>query len=282
MALYKEMVEPHLDIGDKIRAVTPFKPDTLAKKFRRSSMLKQAASREIRQSPTPAASLCPHPALKQGVKLAAPQASSASASTAIPGRAAGMSPAGSPAGSPASKTVHAASGSDCGTPGKRLMKKTGRPPVPAFGTPEPKELKSWQILRQTPLSPKHSEDNYEMSEKDENSDQEEEPDRSHKHVPRWCSGYLEVLATQSTWDPDSIFGSKVPTCDLDSIFSLDIYKQYSRERPKRRRGSSGQWSKDRLRAVEIRDYKRKMGQVKPWNATLKSVVSSTAAGKTSS
>jgi len=271
-------VEPHLDIGDKISTVTPLKPTTLATKFRRASMMKQAASREIRQSPTPAASLCPHPALKQGVKLAAPQASSASASTAIPGRAAGMSPAGSPA----SKAVHAASGSDCGgTPGKRLMKKTGRPPVPAFGTPEPKELKSWQILRQTPLSPKHSEDNYEMSEKDENSDQEEEPDRSGKHVPRWCSDYLETLTVQSFWDPDSIFGSKVPTCDLDSIFSLDIYKQYSRERPKRRRGSSGQWSKDRLRAVEIRDYKKKMGQVKPWNATLKSAVSSTAAGTSS-
>lgn len=274
VALYKEMVEPHLDIGDKISTVTPLKANTLAKKFRRSSMLKQAASREIRQSPTPAASLCLHPALKQGAKLPAAQESSASSSSAIPGRAACMSPLASPA----SKKVPAASGSEGS--GKRLMKKTGRPPVPAFSL-ESKELKTWQILRQTPLSPKHSEDNYEMSEKDENSDQEEEPDRSGKHVPRWCSEYLETLATQSTWDPESILG-KVPACDLDSIFSLDIYKKCSRERPKRRRGSSGQWSKDRLRAVEIRDYKRKMGQTQPWNATLlKSAVSSTAAGSAS-
>jgi len=121
-----------------------------------------------------------------------------------------------------------------------------------------------------PLSPKKDDDNYDMSDKEENSDDGgEEPDRSHKHVPRWCSTYLETLATQSLVDPDSIFGSKVPLCDLESIFSIETYKKYNRDRPQRRRGSSGEWKKDRLRPNEIRDYKKKMGQTKRWSKSLK-------------
>merc|ERR1719440_198290 len=144
-----------------------------------------------------------------------------------------------------------------------------------FSDPPEPNLQAYERLRQrVQLSPKKDDDNYEISEKDENSDQEEEPDRSHKHVPRWCRNYLETLALQTSWDPDSIFGSKVPRCDLESVFSLETYKKFKRDRPQRRRGSSGEWKKDRLRPNEIRDYKKKIGQTKRWSASLKNPVSS--------
>jgi hypothetical protein len=113
------------------------------------------------------------------------------------------------------------------------------------------------------LSPKRDEDNYEISEKDENSDAEDEPDRKHKHVPRWCSSYLEVLNAQSSWDPDTVFGGKVPPCDLELIFTAETYKAAGKERPNRRRGSSQDWKKDGLRDKEVQQYKKKMGQTKP-------------------
>lgn len=280
-ALYKAIVEPTMIIGDRAAStVTPLKGNIAsAKKFRRSSMLKQAAAL---RSPTPMLTSLLGPA-KQGVAMVVPQATTSASSRsmalvvpqattsavsmfAIPGRAEGMPPPSRPPQKPA--------GVEGG--GKRLVKKTTRPPVPAFTAPPvEKQRHPLELLRLTaPLSPKKEDDNYEISEKDENSDAEcEEPDRTGKHVPRWCSDYLQTLTSQSTWDPDGIFGNKVPRCDLEAIFSNEIYKKYSRERPQRRRGSSGEWKKDRLRPNEIRDYKRKMGQTKAWekafNASLK-------------
>jgi hypothetical protein len=126
-------------------------------------------------------------------------------------------------------------------------------------------------LRQTfPLSPKRDEDNYEISDKGENSDDgETEPDRSHKHVPRWCETFLKDLQAQSSWDPDSIFGLKVPACVLDVVFTDDHYRAAGKERPRRKRGSSQDWKKDRLRSQEVKEYKRKMGHAKPWNMVCK-------------
>jgi len=113
----------------------------------------------------------------------------------------------------------------------------------------------------TPLCPKNPDDNYEISDKGENSEDEDDSHRSHKHVPEWCKSYHEVLLKQSTWDPDTIFGSKVPPCDATLIFPPELYKSLGKERPNRRRGSSQDWAKDRLRSREIHEYKKKMGQV---------------------
>lgn len=273
VALYKEIVEPNLHIGDfhgdvQASTVTPLKGKVaLAKKFRRSSMLKQAAAAREIQWAARGPAVTPQPLLlgkvtPQPLLIGKEKATQASASTSS-----AMSPGSIPRGTMPSPGKSESSGPDSV---KKPPKKTARPPVPMFSSP--REEQPWFLLRQAcPLSPKRDEENYEISEKDENSDAEcEEPDRSHKHVPKWCSTYLETLATQSSIDPDGIFGSKVPRCDLDTIFSNESYKKYKRERPQRRRGSSGEWKKDRLRPNEIRDYKRKMGQTKAWNATLKS------------
>lgn len=241
----------------------------MAKKFRRSSMLKQAASNAQRALPTPvvniqaaatatAASRVKSPA-KQVPTASPVKATPASASSAVsPARIAGAAAfegMATPA-SPASAIKATTPGQDSKRPAKKP-----KPTVPQFKP-------TWLLLRETPLSPKKAEDNYEMSDKDEDSEGEE-PDRSHKYVPGWCKTWLETVSAQSSWDPDTIFGKGVPQCDLDSIFSLDLYKQYSRERPKRKRGSSGQWQKDRLRSKEVEDYKRKMGQTKPFSTELK-------------
>lgn len=149
-----------------------------------------------------------------------------------------------------------------------------RPPVPAFGTwgkptvcAAAQAREAWQLLRQMPLmTPKRAEDNYEISDKEDSDDGGElgEPDRSQKQEPAWCAGYLEALAAQSDVDPDTIFGCRLPRCDLEAIFTDSLYARCSRERPKRKRGSSGEWKKDRLKQDEIRMYKKKMGHTTSW------------------
>lgn len=122
-----------------------------------------------------------------------------------------------------------------------------------------------EVLTQ-PLSPKKDEDNYELSEKGENSDEEDDGDRKHsgKHVPKWCSDYLDILKAQSSWDPDTVFGSKVPHCDIEAVFPDELYTKMRKDRPQRRRGSSQDWKRDRLRSREVAEYKKKMQQTKHW------------------
>lgn len=123
-------------------------------------------------------------------------------------------------------------------------------------------------LRRMVLPPKRAEDNYEISEHGSDSEAEDkadEPDRRSKHVPKWCGSYLQDLLGQSDVDPDSIFGSKVPRCVLEDIFGDELYQQAGKNRPKRHRGSSGDWRKDRLGRHEVRDYKQRMGQVRNWD-----------------
>lgn len=136
-----------------------------------------------------------------------------------------------------------------------------RPPVPTF-KPDPA-----MSLRQIDLKPKLDEDNYEISEHEENSDEDAEKsrDRSRKHVPRWCSTYLEDLQRQADIDPDTIFSSKVSRCDLDAVFTDDMYREVGKQRPKRLRGSSGDWRKDRLSCMEIKGYKSRMGHLRSWD-----------------
>jgi len=120
------------------------------------------------------------------------------------------------------------------------------------------------MLRQIELPPKASEDNYEISDRGEDSDAEE-PDRSHKHVPAWSLEFLKLMEAQVKTDPDSIFSSKVPRCDLRIIFTDADYLKSKKDRhPKRKRGSSGEWRQDRLSKSEVLEYKRKMGHTKPW------------------
>lgn len=123
------------------------------------------------------------------------------------------------------------------------------------------------MLRQIALPPKNTEENYEISEP-AGSDDEHDRDRSHKLCPKWCDDYLQLLARQENVDPDSIFTSHVPRCSLDDIFTDDMYKQVGKRRPKRERGSSGNWHKDRLTRQEVATYKSRMGHTFEWDTVL--------------
>ncbi|CAK9082927.1 INCENP_ARK-bind domain-containing protein [Durusdinium trenchii] len=147
-----------------------------------------------------------------------------------------------------------------GSPAARKLKMKP-PPVPCF-KPEPEP---WLVLREMQLPPKKAEENYEIS--DKGSDSEVEDERGHKLVPEWSLKYLELLQAQSDIDADTIFGTRVPTCDLEEVFKDSDYMKFQAERPPRRRGSSGEWRHDRLSREEISAYKRKTGQLKRWQAS---------------
>jgi hypothetical protein len=144
-----------------------------------------------------------------------------------------------------------------------------RPAVPLFSeepAPTPQRLEPCMVLRQMSISDKLPEDNYEISEHGGDSDAEDcqARDRSGKHVPKWCENYLDALSRQNDIDPDTIFGARVPRCVLDDIFTDAMYKQSNKNRPKRARGSSGDWRKDQLARKEISDYKSRMGHARSW------------------
>lgn len=126
-------------------------------------------------------------------------------------------------------------------------------------------------LRMRELSPSRFEDNYELSEPGGDSDQEgyeeiREKARLKKPIPDWCTDWIKVAKSQEHVDPDTIFGSVVPDCNLDRVFSDSLYRAVSKDRPARTRGSSGNWSRDRLKSKESDVYKQRMGQTKAWNA----------------
>lgn len=148
------------------------------------------------------------------------------------------------------------------------------PPVPVFKT-EPAML-----LRQIDLKPKLDEDNYEISEHDGDSEEEggENRDRSGKHVPRWCETYLQDLNEQADIDPDTIFAAKVPRCDLEVVFTDEMYRLANKSRPKRMRGSSGDWRKDRLTCNEIKSYKSRMGHLRSWDEKVESAETPAVSG----
>lgn len=117
------------------------------------------------------------------------------------------------------------------------------------------------------MGPKLDEDNYAISERDESEENEgemAEQDNPDKVVPLWATNYLEVLASQSSLDPDTIFCSKVPRCELQTIFPDELYARCRMQRPKRVRGSSGEWRRDGLQQDEASRYKAKMGQMESW------------------
>lgn len=113
------------------------------------------------------------------------------------------------------------------------------------------------------LPPKLTEDNYEISDREESSDEIPlELDRSEKHVPAWVDVFEQKAIEQSDWEPDSIFGRGVPACDLDEIFPDNLYRKLHKTKVKRVRGSSCRWGPDRLNGKEIQVYAQKMGQRK--------------------
>jgi hypothetical protein len=148
------------------------------------------------------------------------------------------------------------------------------PTSPRKGLQSPKKgLEPWQLLRQLPLPPPQMEENYELSEQGDSDVDEavETQRRAAKAVPRWCGNYLELLQKQSELDPDTVFGTKVPMCDLNDIFPDELYEKVNRARPNRARGSSGNWRKDALTRCEISAYKSKLGQTKTWMGDLQNL-----------
>jgi len=140
----------------------------------------------------------------------------------------------------------------------------------------PGELEPWQKFRERPLPEKVAEDNYDISDKEDTDNECEEQDRNraNKAIPAWCVDYKQALAAQEGVDPDSIFSSRVPFCDLDGIFPDTLYARFRQKPPKRKRGSSCQWHKDRLSISEIARYRAKMGQLKRWSSLRKKVIES--------
>jgi len=151
-------------------------------------------------------------------------------------------------------------------------------PAPPTKPPKmslPVELEPFRLLREKPLPKKVLEDNYEISDKEDTDDEceeEQERLRASKVVPAWSADYKQALAAQDGIDPDSIFSSRVPFCDSDAIFPDDLYRQYRQKPPRRKRGSSCQWHKDRLSASEIARYRAKMGQQKRWSSLRKKTI----------
>eukprot|EP00930_Biecheleria_cincta_P084699 TRINITY_DN7414_c0_g1_i1.p1 TRINITY_DN7414_c0_g1~~TRINITY_DN7414_c0_g1_i1.p1 ORF type:complete len:852 (+),score=147.68 TRINITY_DN7414_c0_g1_i1:64-2619(+) len=158
------------------------------------------------------------------------------------------------------------------------------PAVPVFtGTPEmPTTI---QLLRQIVLQPKNPADNYELSEYDGDSDAEDTSEkdrqRARKRLPAWSENYLDLLQKQADIDPSSIFGEGAPKCNMDEIFPNSLYRLVGKTRPKRARGSSGDWRRDRLTNTEINDYRRKMGQQRNWNDTARPKSSTIGAASSS-
>jgi len=154
------------------------------------------------------------------------------------------------------------------------------PATPEVKTEVVKQLQPWQILRQKALPPSRPEDNYEISEKGGDSDAEENDDhRLHKHIPAWCDSYVKQLKLQEDMDPDTIFGPRVPPCNLEEIFSDELYAAVGKNRPKRARGSSGDWKRDRLQKEDVTKYKSRMGHVRSWTELPKAPGSAAVAGR---
>jgi hypothetical protein len=117
-----------------------------------------------------------------------------------------------------------------------------------------------------PIGPLREEENYELSEKETDSEREESTEvqqarRRAKKVPEWCRGWRELCMKQMAIDPESIFGIYIPNCDLGVIFADENYKKMRKTRPRRNRGSSGNWKMDKLRQEEIDTYRNVCGQI---------------------
>lgn len=137
-------------------------------------------------------------------------------------------------------------------------------------------LEPWQLLRRVALTKtKLAEDNYDLSDMEEDSSGNRiEPDRTKKQTPAWCTGYAGVVTAQAAINPDSIFGTRVPQIDLDTVFPDRLYRH--RTHVKRRRGSSAKWFDDRLTQKEVAEYVAKTNQKRRWSMLQKRLFTATA------
>eukprot|EP00435_Cladocopium_sp_Y103_P041506 s2243_g11.t1 len=105
---------------------------------------------------------------------------------------------------------------------KKKSQSQERPPI------TPKKRSSAAIAAAAAVAPitkrmklttvKREEDNYEISDMEEDEDGNRiEPDRQGKRIPAWCANYATVATSQADIDPDSIFGTRMPLCDLLSL-----------------------------------------------------------------
>ncbi|KAF4729205.1 hypothetical protein FOZ63_028237, partial [Perkinsus olseni] len=121
-------------------------------------------------------------------------------------------------------------------------------------------------------SPPRFDDQYPISEYDEDTDEHSE-DARRKHIPGWSLEWKSMVLAQSNTDPDSIFGDRIPSCDIGQVFgdvvasgqldppNTQSFKDYIRINDKTgRRGSTGNWRFDELLDEEIYTYKQKMKQ----------------------
>eukprot|EP00877_Chromochloris_zofingiensis_P004084 jgi/Chrzof1/13677/Cz08g07210.t1 len=97
-------------------------------------------------------------------------------------------------------------------------------------------------------------------------DDAETPDRCGKSIPDWARSHnlLEALKKQQYVDPDKIFKAKNNTCALDDVFvdsepaPANVVAK-GRKRDFNKRGSSGDWTNDKITWQEEITYKKSMG-----------------------
>ncbi|CAK9051433.1 INCENP_ARK-bind domain-containing protein [Durusdinium trenchii] len=158
---------------------------------------------------------------------------------------------------------------------EQLVRKERTGTMAAPKTKPVKKLKQKEPItkRMGLKAPKRAEENYDLSDLEEDEDGNRiEPDRLRKHIPARCSNYTQVAASQADIDPDSIFGSRMPLCDLDAIFPDSFYRSLHPNQPRqRRRGSSCHWIRDALTPHEIHAYAVKMGQSRSWSTVRASI-----------
>ena len=109
--------------------------------------------------------------------------------------------------------------------------------------------------------PPSEEDQYEMTEWEDSDTEMQEDDkerkRSNKKIPAWCIGWIETAKTQTSIDPDTVFGLRLPRCDLSVLFG-HTNNAYMRAR-NGKRGSSGEWGMDDMTRKELAEYRQVMG-----------------------
>lgn len=121
-------------------------------------------------------------------------------------------------------------------------------------------LESLAVLPTSPLP----EDQYEVTDFEESDSGEPNEDevqerRAQKRIPAWCANWIETAKTQTSIDPETVFGTQLPKCDLEVLFgALAKDSAYLRAR-KGKRGSSGEWGLDRITKTELDEYRQAMG-----------------------
>lgn len=131
---------------------------------------------------------------------------------------------------------------------------TAMPPPPPRGT-APAVIPVRADVTPAP-SRTHAAASYEISPYKSGSESDDDDARPVKPVPDWArSDKLgPVLYAQTRVDPDMIFVCSTKTCSLE-----DVFGETPKKRDYVRRGSSGNWTDDRLSWKEELRYKKTMG-----------------------